>query len=67
MRKELSPFTSGDHVVNYLSTELFVFGDRVGAIEDAVFYVVRIDTAKTILRFFYLKTIKDIISLTNNT
>jgi hypothetical protein len=67
VRKELSPFTSGDHVIYDFSTELFVFGDRIGAIEDAVFYIVCIDTTQTILRFFHLKTIKDIISLTNNT
>ena len=36
MRKELSPFSCRNHVVNYLSAELFVFGDRVGFIHNTM-------------------------------
>jgi hypothetical protein len=49
MRKELSPLTCRNHVIYDTTTEGFVFGGGVGAVEDAVVYVMHIHTSKTIL------------------
>jgi hypothetical protein len=49
MRKELSPFSCRDHVIYDTRTEGFVFGDGVGAVEDAVIDIMHIHTSKTIL------------------
>jgi hypothetical protein len=46
--EEFSPLTGRDHVVYDLRTQLFVFGGRVGGIEDAVFLMLQGDTSKTI-------------------
>jgi hypothetical protein len=49
MRKELSPLSGRSHVVYDLSTQLFIFGDGVGAVEDAVVFVsMKSDTSETI-------------------
>jgi hypothetical protein len=48
MRKELSPLSGRSHVVYDLSTQLFIFGDGVGAVEDAVFLIFKRDTPKAV-------------------
>jgi hypothetical protein len=66
MREEFSPFSCRDHMIYYLSTEGFVFLGGVGAVEDAVFDIVSVDTSKTIFRFLNLETIENIVTFTNN-
>ena len=62
MRKELSPLTSGSHMINYLSTELFIFGDRVGFIHDAMFrLLLQASTEKRIFdTFITVETVPEI-------
>lgn len=48
MRKELSPFSCWSHMIYNLSTQLFIFSDRVRFVEDAIFFLFQWDTSEAL-------------------